>query len=169
MQRAIALADLGRPEARRGWVTRLGVASIVFGSLGALAGALMTRDAWSDVTDPTIRWLYPPPHWVCPALLVAIIAEVVTALALLAAGVTSLVKPAMTARIHILAPSAVLLAVMAICALHVLQNWPNPSLSSLDRFINTGGLFAILGTYPVVALCVVLRRARALRSGPAAA
>src|SRR5437660_1566697 len=101
MQPTVALEYRSQPETRPRWVTALAVTSLILGTLGAIAGGVRSRDAWTYVFDSTFRWDYPPAVIVPPLYLAAVLAAIVVSVFLTTAGVVSLVRPAIVLRVHL--------------------------------------------------------------------
>lgn len=167
MEPAVALEYGGRLEVRPRWVTRLGVASTVLGTLGGVAGLARSRQAWEHVFDPSFRWTYPPPPWVSPAFLAAVLAGAAAYAMLAAAGITSLTKPAAGLRFHVWVAACALPLVVLTAILRAMQLLPHPGVSAASLAAGVLIRSAVFGAYPAIVLFVLLR-GRTSRGRPAA-
>ena len=156
MPSPVALEYRELPEARPRWVTRLAITSIILGTLGIVAGVLRMRDAWMYVFEPTFRWIVPPHPAVPPLYLAAILAAIAVSALLMTAGIVSLIRPRLTARLHLLYAFCKLPLVAATATLRVLLISRNPAASSLvmEPVIEC----LLFGFYPAVVLWIVWRR-----------
>jgi hypothetical protein len=146
----------------------LGIASLIFGSLGGILCAISMRDTWQEVFDPTFTWAYPPPRWVPLAHLGAVAAVIAGYVGLAAAGVWSLVRPAAVLRGHLAALSLVGPAILAAFVTLILEFRPHPDFGKLDLWIGWLIECTVTSAYPTIALCVVVRKLIASRGSPVA-
>src|SRR4051812_25333509 len=90
MEPGVVLEYREASEARPRWVTWLGVASIVLGTLGAVGGLVRARRRWSYTFDPWAGLDFPRLPWVCEAHLAAWLALAAACAILATAGIISL-------------------------------------------------------------------------------
>src|SRR4051812_47634293 len=95
-------------EARPRWVTALGVASIVLGTLGAVGGLKRARLTWWYNFDQSSRMEFPRLPWVCEAHLAAWVALAAACAMLATAGIISLTKRGPAVRLHLWCAASVL-------------------------------------------------------------
>src|SRR4051812_34244182 len=85
-------------DQRPRWLTRLGIVSILLGTLGVIGGGLRWNDARLEFFDPTTRWYVSPPRWVPPTYFAAVTAAIAVSLLLMWVGIAALVKPHLAPR-----------------------------------------------------------------------
>src|SRR4051794_2517088 len=102
MQPSVILEYDTHREQRPRWLTRLGIVSLVLGTIGVIAGGLRWSDARMSLFDPTFGWNVRPPKGVAPTYFGAVTAAIAVSLLLVSAGIASLVKARLGQRLHLL-------------------------------------------------------------------
>lgn len=167
MEPVVVLEYRGASEARPRWVTRLGVASIVLGTLGAVGGLARANLAWLQGFDPGSRFAYLPLPWVSPAHLAAWLALAAACAILAMAGIISLTKRGPALRLHLWCAALVLALVVLTATLGAIELLPHPETSAARLAAGALGQCATWGAYPIVVI-VLLRRSKSRGVAPAA-
>lgn len=149
-----------RPAERPRWVARLGVGSIVVGTLGMAGGIPRGRDAWAHVFDPTYRWLYPPPPAVDALYLAAVLGGAACSVLLVLCAVMTLAKPHQGMRLHLWYAALAIPMVAIRAALRQARLWSHPDFSATMLLIDALVECALLGVYPLFILLLVRCKAR---------
>ena len=141
----------------------MAVTSLILGTLGMIAGAARSRDAWAYVFDPTFRWNHPPAAVVPPLHLTAVLFAVGVSVLLMTAGIVSLVRPALALRLHLLYAAVKLPLVALTAVLRMLLLSPNPDVPGFLLASEVAFECLVFGAYPALVLVVVWRQARTTR------
>src|SRR5688572_19603255 len=159
MEPVLVLEYRGASEARPRWVRRLGVASIVLGTVGAIGGLVRANLTWSYNFDGSRMAFWRIP-WVCEAHLAAWLALAAACAFLAMAGILALIKPGAALRFHLWCAVWVLAMVVLTATLGAIEFLRHPETSAARLAVGALIQCTTWGAYPAIVVIVLLRRSK---------